>query len=429
MNDMADTANLAEKDYFTDLSVLLDPYSYFNEIRSRSRIYDMQSRDAMIVTGFAEAVEIMLDADHFSAYRNTEPDKPLPFEPEGDDISHLIDTHRGDNPMLDLMVNYDGERHTAARSLLNSLFKPSRLKANKEYMQDLANEMVDEIVGDGKCELISKVATPFVTLVIADLLGVPAEDREKFMEVIANGVPAGNMDQSLNQGQAHPLLFMAQFFVGYVADRRANPREDVLTELSTQTYPDGTLPDAMEIVKAAMFLFAAGQDTSAKLLGNSIRYMVDNKDMQDKLRADPSLIPDFIEEMLRIEGSTKATFRVCAKSTSVGGVDIPAGKRIIVALSAANRDPERWEDPNEFKLGRPKIKEHVAFSRGAHTCIGAPLARAEVQVMLETLLAKTSDISLSLEHHGDPGENRLKYEPSFIIRGLEEMHIELTPAT
>jgi cytochrome P450 len=119
---------------------------------------------------------------------------------------------------------------------------------------------------------------------------------------------------------------------------------------------------------------------------------------------------------------------VALKKTTIGGREIAAGQRLVIALAAANRDPRRWEEPGEFKLGRKKVQEHLAFGRGAHTCIGAPLARAEVRVLLDRLLHQTSDISLSAEKHGPPGNRRLDYEASFIIRGLENLHLELKPA-
>lgn len=313
------------------------------------------------------------------------------------------------------------------RSILARLFVPSRLKANEAFMQRYADEMARAAVEKGKCELINEIATPYVTLVIADLLGVPDDDREQFKKVIAAGPPPGNIDAEDKPHSGATLEYLARFFVQYIQERRAHPRKDVLTELATATLPDGSTPDLMEIVRLAVFLFAAGQDTSAKLLANAMRYLVDIPSLQDRLRRNSELVPAFIEEVLRLEGSTKATFRLARRSTRIGDQEVPAGKRIVVALAAANRDPRRWEDPKEFKLDRPKIKEHLAFGRGAHTCIGAPLARVEVRVMLERLLAHTSDISLSEEHHGLPGSRQLQYEASFIIRGLEQLHLKLKP--
>jgi Cytochrome P450 len=159
-----------------------------------------------------------------------------------------------------------------------------------------------------------------------------------------------------------------------------------------------------------------------------MRFITEDPGLQHRLRADPSLIPDFLEEVLRLEGSTKMTARLVRKDTQIGELKVPAGTKVMLALSAANRDPRRFENPQELILGRPKIREHLAFSRGAHVCIGAPLARVEVRIILEKLLALTSEIDLLEQKHGPRGNRTLDYEPSFIIRGLSELHLTLTPA-
>jgi cytochrome P450 len=419
---------LDELDYFTDHAVLRDPYAYFQAVYSKAPVHQPKRRDVVFVTGFDEANEVLRDTATFSS-AITVPGAamPLPFEPEGDDISAQLEQHRSEIPGHEQIVAYDGAPHSATRSLLTSLFVPSRLKANEAFMLKFADELVREKVANGSCELVNEVAAPYVTLVIADLLGVPDDDRESFRKIIDAGPPAGNMDEEERPHSNAVLEHLTRYFLEYVQDRRANPRPDVLTELATAKYPDGSTPELMEIVKLAVFLFAAGQDTSAKLLGNSLRFLVEDLDLQQRLRADRSLIPGFIEEVLRLEGSSKVTFRLARKKTKVGGREIPAGTKMVIALAATNRDPRRWEDPQAFKLDRPKIKEHLAFGRGAHTCIGAPLARAEVRVLLDRLLEHTSEITLSEQHHGPAGNRKLDYQPSFIIRGLEELHLVLKP--
>ncbi len=294
-------------------------------------------------------------------------------------------------------------------------------------MRGYADSMVRELVGRGSCEMIAEVATPYVTMVIADLLGVPEDDREEFRKVIDAGPPPGNMEETDDDARARAsgaLMFMIGYFNRYLSERRENPRDDVMTELAQAKFPDGSTPDLIEPVKAAMFLFAAGQDTSAKLIGNALRFLCENQEMQQHLRDNRDQIGPFLEETLRLEGSTKATFRLAVRDTMIGDHAIPAGQRVVVALPAANRDPRRWDDPAEFRLGRPRIKEHVAFGRGAHTCAGAPLARAEVAVLLDRLLEHTSAITLSEAHHDTPRNRRFDYEPSFIIRGLDQLHVE-----
>lgn len=419
---MASTAEPIEKDYFTDPSVLLDPYDYFETIRANGPVYQMRARDMVVVTGFNEALEVLLNARDFSSWLNPDPLCALPFEVAGDDISAQLAAQP--SGAMELMVSYDGNRHAAARSLLNPLFTPSRLKANEAFMRAYAEDMVRGVVASGGCELVNSVATPFVTMVIADLLGVPADDREQFRQVIDSAPPPGNMNAE-DENAVHPLMVMAGFFGRYIGERRVNPQDDVMTEMAQAKYPDGSTPDAMEIVKTAMFLFAAGQDTSAKLIGNAMRRLAEDQALQQQLREDRSLIAPFLEEVLRLEGSTKATFRIAARDTRIGDMAIPAGKRVVISLSAANRDPRKWDDPTAFRIGRPKIKEHLAFGRGAHTCAGAPLARVEVAVLLDRFLEHTRSITLDDAHHGPAGARTIRYEASYIIRGLADLHVKL----
>jgi cytochrome P450 len=268
---------------------------------------------------------------------------------------------------------------------------------------------------------------PFATLVVADLLGVPDDDRDHFMEVISAGPPPGALDSAARDESQQPLAIMAGFFVNYIIDRKQNPRGDVLTELATASYPDGTTPDIAELVRLSTFLFGAGQDTTAKLLGNAMRFLIDVPGLEAQLRADPSLLPAFLEEVLRLEGSTKMTARLARKATTIGGLAIPIGTRVMIALAAANRDPQRWENPRDFILNRPRIKENLAFGRGAHVCIGNPLARVEARIVFEKFFEHTSAIDYDAAVHGTAGHRHFDYEPSFIIRGLEKLQLTLKP--
>lgn len=421
---------LADRDYFTDYEILKEPYDFFEAVREKGEVYQPQGRDYLIVTGFHEILEVMRNTEDYSAIIGLQgPDAPLPFQPQGSEITDQIEAHRAQFHGGDLLVNLDDQPHTNLRMLVNRLFTPSRLKANELFLSEYADTMIRNAVADGKVELVSKIATPFVTIVIADLLGVPAEDRQAFMDAIEKAPCPGNLNGDLAlDAEDHPFMIMGSYFAGYVQDRLANPRDDVLSELTHAKYRDGSAPDPMDIVKLGMFMFGAGQDTSAKLLGNAMRYIVDVPGLQDQLRADPSLIPAMLEEVLRLEGSTKNTARLARRDTTLAGKPVPAGTKLLLALSAGNRDPQRWENPGDFILGRPKIKEHIAFGRGAHTCAGAPLARVEVRVILEKLFEHTSRIEIDETQHGPRERRRFDYEPSFIIRGLSELHVNLVPA-
>lgn len=421
---------MLDRDYFTDFEVLKDPYAYFEALRAEGPVFRPPGRDFYVVTGFEEAVEVLRNSDAFSsAIALQSAGAPLPFTPEGSDISEQVEAHRAEFMGPDLVVNLDDGAHGRMRALINTLFTPSRLKANELFIKDYSDRIVREAVAAGKVELVRTIATPFVTLVIADLLGVPDDDREEFLKIIENAPPPGDLEGAKSMDDPeHPFVQMGSYFVGYVQDRRANPRADILSELSNASFADGTKPEMMDIVQLAMFMFGAGQDTSAKLLGNTMRQLVDQPGLQQKLRDDPSLVPALVEEMLRLEGSAKMTARLARKDTEIGGVPIPAGTKLLVALSAANRDPERWPDPEALLLDRPKVKEHLGLGRGKHVCAGAPLARVEVRIILEKFLEHTANIELDEVFHGEPGARVLDYEASFIIRGLSELHLKLTPA-
>jgi hypothetical protein len=214
-------------------------------------------------------------------------------------------------------------------------------------------------------------ARSFSMLVIADLLGVPAEDHDSFRDNLAASRSASAEAQTV----AHnPLQFLEEKFTAYVEDRRRNPRNDVLTSLAQAKYPDESRPEVIEVVHLATFLFAAGQETTTQLLAFALRELAERPDLQHRLREDSSIIPDFLEETLRVESPIKSHFRLASNTTTVGGVPTPAGTTVMLLPGAFNRDPARFDEPDELRVDRPNVREHVAFGRGVHTCPGAPLA-------------------------------------------------------
>jgi cytochrome P450 len=422
---------LEDRDYFTDFEIAKDPFPFCEAVRAHGPVWQPPGKDYLIVTGFDEYVEVSNNHRDFSAIIGLAgAGAPLPFVPEGSDITAQIEAARPAILGGDQVVMLDDDPHTKLRSLMNRLFTPSRLRANEQFIEKCSDEFVRRVVAQGHCDLISEVATPFVTLVVADLLGVPVEDRQHFMAMIDASPAPGNLDPALNthEGEAHPMVAMTGYFYRYISERQAEPRQDILTELAQAEYADGTRPSMMNLMTLGVFIFGAGQDTSAKLLGNAMRYIVDVPGLQDQLRADPSLIPAMLEEVLRLDGSTKQLSRLARRDTSIGGVPVKAGTKVLMLLNAANRDPRRWENPNEFILNRPRIKEHIGFGRGKHVCAGAPLARVEVRMILEKFFALTENISLDETRHGPAGQRDFDFDPSFIIRGLSELQIKLTPA-
>ena len=188
----------------------------------------------------------------------------------------------------------------------------------------------------------------------------------------------------------NPLEWLDEKFCYYIEDRRREPRNDVLTSLATAKYPDGSTPEVIEVVRSATFLFAAGQETTAKLLSAALQVLGDRPDIQQQLRDDRSLIPGSSKSRCAWTAPVKSDSRLARRATTFGGVDIPAGTVVMVLPGAANRDPRRFEDPHEFDLDRKNVREHMAFARGVHSCPGGPLARVEGRVSIERILDRMS---------------------------------------
>ena len=312
--------------------------------------------------------------------------------------------------MSDQIITLDPPTHTDHRALLMGLITPKRLKENEAFMWELADRVLDSFLTGGRGEFIGEFAAPFSLLVIADLLGVPEEDRDEFAAVLGRPSEAGvgsTGDDTLQHG---PLEYLYERFSGYIDDRRREPREDVLTGLATATFPDGSTPEVIDVVRVATNVFSAGQETTVRLLSSALKILAERQDIQQLLRRERDRIPNFIEETLRIESPVKGDFRLSRVPSTVGGVDIPAGTTLMVLNGAANRDPKQFDEPDTLDPARPNAPASHRFwarcslvpRRSAGSCRGTGLHRAS-----------------SRPHHRHQdrrGQARPRREPSLPVR-------------
>jgi cytochrome P450 len=412
-------------DFFSDADLVPDPYPYFEHLRAKCPVLHQEHQGVYAVTGYREALETYRDEETFSSCVSVVgPLAPLPFEVTGDDIGELIRQHRDEIAMADFVVTMDPPDHTRTRGLLQQLLTPKRLKENEQYTWQLADQQLDEIVDNGTCEVMEDFARPFTGLVITELLGIPEEDRRTFREIMS-----GQLIGALNEELAHnPLAWLDEKFTAYIADRREHPRPDVLTELAQATYPDGSVPEIVDVVRLATFLFAAGQETTTKLLITALQVIAERPDIQAALRADRTRVPNFLEECLRLESPVKSHFRLARTNTRLGDVEVPAGGMIMLLPGACNRDPGKFDEPNEFRMDRANVREHIAFGRGIHTCPGSPLARTEGRISINRILDRMADIHVDESFHGPADDRRYEYDPTFVMRGLTKLHIRFRPA-
>jgi cytochrome P450 len=435
------TIDYETADFYSDVRLVDDPHAYFAFLRNKGPVTKLPYRNVMAVTGYEEMIQLALDTEHFSTINSVVGAMvELPFEVKSDDITVELEAARSKISFSDQIVSQQGKRHSDLRSILARLFTPSRLRELEPKLRETADNLINEFARDGKVELAEQYGGPYATLVIADLLGLPDNVRNRFRKLLHGSVPV-KMDATPEEMMKNPLVELGKDLFKLIVKRRfaAHPfvkpiaglfgaKHDILAEVATARFPDGGKPTLIDITGLSAFLFGAGQDTTNRLLCACMKVIATHPDVQQALRDDPSRIPDFIEETLRLDGAVKSGGRICQKSTTLGGVEVKAGTVMLMSPLAANRDPKRFADPDQFKLDRPKIKEHVAFGRGAHTCIGAPLARREVTVSIERLLARMGNIRLSDAHHGPEGQRHFDYAPTYVLHALSSLHLEFDPA-
>jgi cytochrome P450 len=430
--------DFSDVDFFRGEELIADPYPYFEWLRAQCPVQRERTHDVMMVTGYEEAVAVYNDTDSFSSCNSpTGPFPGFPVPLDGDDINPLIEQYRDQLPMSDQLLTFDPPIHTAHRALLMRLITPKRLRENEDFMWRLADRQIDEFIGNatgpggatGRGEFIRGYGQPFAMLVVADLLGVPEHDHELFRKRLGAGPGQGTGTVgSTDDALAHnPLEFLYEQFTAYIEDRRREPRHDVMTGMATATFPDGTVPDALDVARIAANLFAAGQETTVRLFGYALQRIGEDQELQQLLRDHRGHIPNFVEECLRMESPVKGDFRLARVTTELGGVTVPAGTTLMVVNGAANRDPGRFEQPDDFQVNRANARQHLAFGHGAHTCPGAPLARAEGRITIERVLDRMGNITISEQEHGPAGARRYDYVPTYILRGVSRLHIEFEP--
>ena len=418
--------NYAEVDYFNALDLVSDPYPYFEYLRAKGPVVYLPKHNVMAVTGYDEGVEVLRNHDTFSSINSaTGPLPPLPFKPEGDDITGQIQAFRNSMSFGAMLVTQDPPEHTRSRSLLVGLLTPQRLKENEAFIRSAAERKINEFIDRDRFEGVSEYAHPLATLTIADLLGVPEEDHAEFCSLfgplpgqIGGDVPLEN----------NPMAKIGMHFYKYIEERRRAPKQDTMTRLAQATYPDGELPNIMEIVSHAAVLFGAGQDTTVRLIAAMLRTLGENPELQRQVRADRNLIPSFVEEVLRLDGPTKAHFRLAKRRAKVGDIEVAPGTTVMLIQSAMRRDPRRFESPDEFRIDRKNLHTQLAFGKGIHTCIGAALARTEAKLSLEHIFDRTADIRIDESKHGPKGARHYDYEANYTQRALCAVHLEFTKA-
>jgi cytochrome P450 len=314
------------------------------------------------------------------------------------------------------MLSSDPPDHTRLRSLVSKAFSPRLVQALRPRIETLAVELLDAVIPQGRMDLIDDYAFPIPMTIIAELLGVPQEDRDRFRQW--SNVLVGERSTATAQAE---IMAAARGFADYLtqlfAARRSEPRADLVTAL-LQAEEAGDQLSASELLSTVFLLLVAGHETTVNLIGNGFLALLTHPAELERLRREPQLLPQAIEELLRFDGPvTTSTARFPSEDVQVAGVTIPRGALVLVVLGSANRDPAQFPDPDKLDLTRADNR-HLAFGHGLHYCLGAALARLEGQIAIGTLLERLPSARLAVS------VDQLQWRPGLLIRGLVNCPLE-----
>ena len=319
------------------------------------------------------------------------------------------------DPGTPSMLSLDPPDHRRLRSLVSKAFTPRAVNALEPHIRSLMHQLLDGIEDLSGFDLMEAVAKPLPVIVIAEMLGVPPEDRARFRgwsdrraRILEPTIGAEEREDAVRAADD-----LDTYFAPIVKERRADPQDDILSGLA-QAEEEGDRLDEREMLTMLRLLLIAGNETTVNLIGNGMLALLRHPEQLQRLRDDPSLIPSAVEELLRYDSPVQLDLRRVVEDCDVNGFPVKRGDDIVLLIGGANRDPEQFEDPDGLDVGRGE-SSHISFGRGIHACIGAPLARLEARIAVEVLLERFSSIRLA----GPPP----RFRGSIVLRGLESLPV------
>lgn len=387
--------------------MLADPYPVLRQLREQEPVHRSDAIGGWVLTRYDDVLAALRDprlsADRITPYMNRLTEEKRAQQSAIGSLGHW-------------MVFTDPPDHTRLRSLVTKAFTPRVVEGLRGYIQQVVDELLDAVQARGEMDVIADFAYPLPATVIATMIGAPPEDRDKFREW-SDGLAefvGGALGASDRREHAQQCLSeLSAYFREIIEQRRAHPRDDLMSGLIAAHDAQDKLTED-ELVATCVLLRFAGHETTTNLIGSGLLALLRTPEQLSLLREDPSLIVSAVEEFLRYDGPVQAAARVALESVEVSGTVIPKGHRVFPLLTAADRDPAHFAEPDRLEITR-EPNRHLAFGYGIHFCIGAPLARLEAQLAINTLLRRAPELRLS--------DDEPAWKETFLLRGLKSLAV------
>lgn len=389
-------------------SFATNPYPAYASLRRSEPVHYSPTLQAWVLTSYEVCDRVLRDPETFSN------NPMLATSP----IARQFQQQRRDFPLGEVptVLNSDAPVHTRLRGIVSQAFTPRVVEGLRSRIEDIADELLDDTPPGEPFDLVQTLALPLPVVVIAELLGVPASDRELFKrwstsiaDVATNLFSTPEAIESTKHASAELIAYLG----GFVEERRRAPREDLISAL-VRAEDGGSRLTRDELLAFTIVLLVAGHETTINLIDNGMLALLQEPEQFELLQGDPALTPSAVEEFLRFDSPVQGLIRIATRDVELSGQQLRAGDALLVMIGAANRDPSRFEEPDRFDIRRADNR-HLSFGLGPHFCLGAPLARLEAQVAFSALLARFPSMSLA----GKPERGG-----TFVLRGLSRLPVQ-----
>ena len=403
--------DLAKLDFF-DPKVLECPFDVYKQVQEEAPVHRLPDTNIFLVTRHADVRQVIRDPTTYSSNFGD----MINWEPDNIDVQQV---YASGYEMVETLLTQDPPRHKVYRSLVNKVFSNRRIEGMRGSIERITNELIDDWIEETEVDLLNRLCVPLPIYVIADQLGVPRSELQllkKWSDASASRV--GQLaDEDRQLQDAKDIVEFQRYFADMLDRLRDNPQDDIISDLANARIDNGRLLTKPEALGMLQQILVAGNETSTNAIAGGVLLLIQNPSQQVHLRKKPEYIPSAVEEILRLKSPLTGMWRRATCDTQIAGVAIPKDSMVMVRYEAANRDECVFANPGEMDIRRANAREHLTFGQGIHFCLGAQLARTELEIAVAELLKRTDNWALTMD------KNSLKHHPNILLRGLTELHI------